>query len=130
MYVQPISHGKEDLTMARAYSIDLRERVVACSDNGFRPEELAIQFNVSERWIYSLLSRRKATGNIEPLSGGRGREPKLKPHDECLLKLVAEKPDRTLEELRAQVPVSVSVSAVFRRLSVLGLSYKKRLESR
>ena len=60
----------------RAYSIDLRERVVAACDarDGTR-EQIAARFSVSVAWIRRLLQRRRETGSIAPKPRGGGRAP-------------------------------------------------------
>ena len=58
----------------KAYSMDLRERVVAACDvrDGTR-EQIAARFSVSVSWIRDLLRRRRQTGSIaaKPRGGGR-----------------------------------------------------------
>ena len=60
----------------RAYSIDLRERVVAACDarDGTR-EQIAARFSVSVSWVRKLLRRRRETGSIAPKPRGGGRAP-------------------------------------------------------
>jgi len=55
----------------KAYSIDLRERVVAACDAGDSTrEQIAARFSVSVSWIRDLLKRRRQTGSIEPRPRG------------------------------------------------------------
>lgn len=60
----------------RAYSMDLRERVVAACDTreGTR-EQIAARFSVNVSSIRDLLKRRRETGSIAPRSRGSGRSP-------------------------------------------------------
>ncbi len=111
--------------MASSYSIDLRERVIAACDAGGRPEDVGPAFQVSPRVVYKWLQLRRETGGISPRSGKRGPKPKLGAHHERLRRLVREKPDATLEELRGKLPVLVSVSTIWTVLKALGLSLKK-----
>ena len=62
----------------RAYSMDLRERVVAACDAGDATrEQIAARFSVSVSWIRDLMRRRRETGSIapKPRGGARGAAP-------------------------------------------------------
>ncbi len=115
-----------------AYSMDLRQRVVQACDavEGTR-REIAACFQVSESWIRRLLKRRRETGSIAPLPGGRGPEPMISgARRERLQKLVQEHPDATLGELQRRLRLKCGVSTVQRALKRLGLSYKKNCFAR
>jgi transposase len=112
--------------MAKAYSCDLRERVMAACDGGDRPEEIAPLFRVSARCIYNWLKLRRQTGSVAPRHSRRGPKPKLAEHSQRLRELVAERPDATLEELRNELPVKVCIGTLWKALRCLGLSFKKR----
>jgi transposase len=114
--------------MAKAYSTDLRVRVLADYDQGVGPAELARRYRVSERWIYILVSRREKIGTIEPLYGKPGPKPKLASHLDQLRSLVERHPDATLEELRQQLPVSVCLTTVWNALEDLKITLKKSPE--
>ena len=60
----------------RAYSMDLRERVVAACDEGLDTRaEVAERFSVSESWVRRLLQRRRETGSMAPKRHGGGQRP-------------------------------------------------------
>ncbi len=120
-----ISIGKEETAMARAYSRDLRERVMAALDEGQRPEKVALIYRVSARCIYQWMVLRKETGGLSPRSGRRGPKPKLAMHLSRLSELVKERPDATLEELRRALPVKVCIGTLWATLRNLGFSLKK-----
>src|SRR4051812_24198246 len=111
----------------RAYSMDLRERVVAACDRGEGTrEEIAQRFCVGVAWVYRLLQRRRDTGSIAPKPHGGGQEPAFDDDAlERLRKAVADCPDATLEELREAAGVACSTSAVHRALEKLDLPRKK-----
>lgn len=111
----------------KAYSMDLRERVVAACDRGEGTrEEIAKRFRVGVAWVYRLLQRRRETGSIEPKPRGGGQKPAFDPPAaERLRQAVADRPDATLEELREAVGVACGTSAVHRALEKLGLPRKK-----
>ncbi len=98
--------------MPRAYSMDLRTRVVAAVDAVGSTKDVACRFEVSARWISLLLRRRRETGEFGIRNGTRGPKPKLAPYRDQLLALVAKQPDATLHELRDQLDVRVSIASL------------------
>jgi transposase len=111
--------------MAKAYSVDLRSRILADYDDGVRPVELMRRYRVARSFVYKLLEQRQTLGHIEPLKGEMGRKPKLKNQSDQLRKLVAQYPDATLEELRQKLSVRVGISTLWRALEALKLTFKK-----
>ena len=109
----------------RAYSIDLRERVLADYDAGMSNEAVARKFRVSSRWVYKLRMQRERTGDIAPRRGKTGPKPKLAEHSDRLLQLVQEHPDATLEELRERLGVAVCIATIWKTLKSLGVTFKK-----
>jgi transposase len=111
----------------KAYSIDLRERVVAACDAGDATrEQVAARFSVSVPWIRKLLRRRRETGSIAPKPRGGGRTPAF--DDEAagrLREAVRATADATLEELARAAGVSCRASAVHRALARLGVTRKR-----
>jgi transposase len=115
----------------QAYSLDLRQRVVAAYENGVETIlEVAERFEVSDSFIKKLLRRKRATGEIAPI-GHRGGQPKRlsAEHRKWLLKTVLAEPDITLAELRERLSdehrLSASVSTLWRELKFLNLRRKK-----
>jgi transposase len=115
-----------------AYSQDLRERVVEACDAGTESrQETAKRFGVSTAWIRRLLQRRRETGSIAPLPGGRGPQPKISGQRlQKLRALVAQHPDATLDELRRRMRLKCTKSTVYLALVRLGVSYKKSRSTR
>ncbi len=111
----------------KAYSIDLRERVLAACDAGDATrEQVAARFAVSVPWIRKLLRRRRETGSIEPKPRGGGRAPAFDAEAAARLReAVRADDDATLEELARAAGVSCCVSAVHRALARLGVTRKK-----
>ncbi len=113
----------------RAYSIDLRQKVVDAYDRGVGTQrQIAETFGVSRSFVEKLLQRRRSTGNIAPSLHGGGVKPVL--DNEALVRqLVKEEPDATLKELceavNRQRGVRVSVSNMCTRLKHMGLPRKK-----
>ncbi len=111
----------------RAYSIDLRERVVAACDAGdaTRPQ-VAARFSVSVPWIRKLLRQRRDTGSIAPRPHGGGRAPAFDDQAAGRLREANRADDdATLEELARAAGVACCPSAVHRALARLGITRKK-----
>jgi len=117
----------------KAYSLDLRERVVAAyelSRNSIA--EVADQFNVGQTFIKKMLRQKRATGSVAPLAHGGGRQPSLTDKEHRLLRQkVKEQPDISLTELQehlaAKARVTTSLPTIHRSLRSSGLSRKKRV---
>lgn len=108
----------------RAYSLDLRRRVLADSDAGQSTWRVAKKYHVSPAWVRRLKQRRRETGEIGPRrSGGR----RLRIIDRArLAALVAQQPDATLVELRARLGIQCSLSGLWKALDALRFTVKKK----
>ena len=111
----------------RAYSNDLRQRVVAGYDaREGTQEQVATRFAVSVSWVRKLLRQRRATGSIAPRPHGGGHAPAFDPAaDARLRQAVRDDSDARLEELGRAAGVVCSASAVHRALDRLGVTRKK-----
>ena len=109
----------------RAYSLDLRERVLADCDAGQTNDEVARKYRVSAAWIRRLKQRRRETGSVAPRVRRRP-QPRWTAHAERLQELVQEAPDATLYELRESLGVAVSLPTLCRALQRLRLTVKKK----
>jgi transposase len=109
----------------RAYSIDLRERVLLDWDAGMGTHAVARKYRVSPEWVRKLRRQRETTGDIRPRRGKTGPKPKLAEHAEQLAELVHQSPDATLAELREKLGLEVSLVTLWRVLKKLGLVLKK-----
>jgi transposase len=112
----------------RAYSKDLRERIVAAVERGDYPmRHLAHLFAVSVSFIVRLLQRKRRTGTVEPAPHAGGPTPKLDPAAHARLRaLVRDQPDATLAELRDRLGVACSVTTVARALNRARITRKKK----
>jgi transposase len=120
--------------MGRAYSQDLRERVIAAVDSGTGAYAVASLFRVSVSYIYKVLGRRKRTGETRARLWAGGPKPKLAAHDGALRARVRSEPDAALAELQAWLVmehgVKVSIGCLWKRLRQLGLTLKKVIAGR
>lgn len=107
-----------------SYSIDLRKKVLAAYDRGKKTQEIAEMFGVSKAWARRVKQRRREHGELGPRPR-IGNHP-VKVDRARLAELVEQRPDATLAELRERLGVECSISAVWRALRDLGMSFKKR----
>ncbi|MGH1571859.1 IS630 family transposase [Methylobacterium sp. P31] len=114
--------------MGRAYSQDLRERVVEAAGATSR-RQAAKRFGVGAataiRWMTALAT----TGTVAARPQGRARRSKLDPHEAFLRALIAERDDVTLEEMRVRLKdehdLTVGLGTLWSFLDARGLTYKK-----
>lgn len=109
----------------RAYSMDLRERVLRDSDAGVMAAAVAVTYHVSASWVRRLKQRRRETGEVAPRQQRYGRHPVLTPHLHTLAALIREQPDRTLAELQVALDTSASLATIWRAVKQLGFTLKK-----
>jgi transposase len=115
--------------MARAYSEDLRERVVSAVISGKSCLEAAEQFAVSHSSAIKWIHQKREAGAVAtpPMGGPKPRL--LVDYRDWLLSRMAAKPDLTvqalLDELRQQHGVQVCLDTLWRFLKAQGLSFKK-----
>ena len=116
--------------MARAYSMDLRSRVLQDADAGMTSKELAVRYRVSRAWVDALKQRRRETGDAGPRKQTKFRERVLADQASHLAALVAARPDATLVELREALKTSAGLATIWRELDRLQLTVKKNAPRR
>ncbi len=113
----------------QSYSSDLRSRVLAAIDGGMPARAAAERCRVSVSYIYKAIARRSATGETEARPQRNHQELKLGVHHDAIAAEVAQRPDVTLNELRAWLLAShgvvASLGLMHRTLARLGLTLKK-----
>jgi putative transposase len=115
--------------MARAYSEDLRRRVVAAVMAGATCRIAAARYQVSVSFVVKLMQRWRGSGSVAARAVGGKRPYGLAGHAQLVRQLLATDPDVTLEELRRRLVdqgVQVGRSSIDRFLTSLGLTRKKR----
>src|SRR5262249_56734391 len=112
----------------KAYSQDLRDRVVRACDEGWGTrQQVADVFGVSTAWIRRLLQRRRETGSFAAKPRGGGAPTKMTDDRRaCLLVLGSEQPDATFAELRQRLGAPVHLSTLAPALGPLRLPPKKK----
>ncbi len=115
--------------MGRAYSLDLRERVVSAVVAGESCRRVAAIFQVSVASVVKWSQRFRATGSPAARPMGGNRPYALRGERDWLIGRLAEKPDITLRALVAELAergIKVSYYAVWRLFEHEGISFKKK----
>jgi transposase len=128
-----------DPKMPKAYSIDLREKVIKAYHHGKEPIKrqqntisgVAKRFSVSVKFVKNWLKRYRETGSVAPKPHGGGHPPQISSDGLKFLNETVEKhPDLTIEEYtqiyNRHIPNSVSQSTIGRGLLKLQLTRKKK----
>src|SRR5215218_6681889 len=112
----------------RAYSNDLRERIVAAVERGEQSiRQLAHIFSVSLSCIVRLLQRQRKTGSVQPKPHGGVPPRKLDAAAETRLReLVRDQPDATLAELRDRLGIPCCLMTIARALTRHRITRKKK----
>ncbi len=114
--------------MARPYSLDLRERVVAAVAAGGSCRSVASTFGVSVSSVVKWSQRFRATGSAAAKPMGGRRPYALAAHRDWLSRRLPATPDVTLRALVAELAergIIVSYYAVWHFFEHEGLSFKK-----
>jgi transposase len=115
--------------MARPYSLDLRERVIARIEGGETRTAAAAHFAISAPTAIRWAQRKRDTGEIAPKAMGGTRPLSLAPQREWLLARIGEKPDLTLRAILAELierGIPASYGAVQRFFKAERISFKKK----
>jgi transposase len=114
----------------KAYSTDLRERVIGAAKQGMLQREIANVFAISLSTIKRYLKQWRDTATLQskPIPGRPAK--KLKPVQASVSQLLASAPDATLEQLCQACEdlsgIRVSISTMSRAIQRQGWTRKKR----
>ena len=117
--------------MAKAYSNDLRRKLLEAYDRGEGSvPELAERFGVSTPWAWKISAQRRRTGQMERVEQRYGPRSKVTGAvGEQLRNWIGEQPDLTLQELQQRLwkarRVSLSIGRLWGVLRELRLPLKK-----
>ncbi len=115
--------------MARPYSLDLRERVVARVEAGSTIRDVAAIFGVSASSVSRWSQRHRAEGSAAAKPMGGKRPYALAGERDWLLARITEVPDLTLRGLHRELAergIVVSYYAVWHFFEYEGISFKKK----
>lgn len=116
----------------KAYSVDLRERVVAAYQTGtYTIAEVAALFSVGKTFVNEMLRRQRETQSLLPKAHGGGAKAVLEErHKQSLQTHLVNQPDATLTELQQQLLTThqqrVSLATLCRALQQMQLTRKKK----
>lgn len=114
--------------MPTAYSKDIRQRVIGHVESGSSRRAAAQHFEVSPSSAVKWVKRFHETGECAAKPSGGSTSP-LEKHADTLLRLVAEQPDVTLDEVVAAMRkrrIRGSRTAVWRFYARHTISFKKK----
>lgn len=115
--------------MAKALSVDLRERVVAAIAAGVTCRAAAERFGVGASSAIRWWALHRQVGSVAPGPlGGDRRSGRIESHAPLILGLMERTPDVTLSELRAELAeagVPVSIASLWRFFARRRITLKK-----
>src|SRR5215210_5583494 len=120
--------------MARAYSHDLRVRVLEAVATGMSRRQAAARCRIGVATVIRWAMHAAATGETEAKRQGRPRGSKLDAHEAFLLALIDEADDITLAEMQARLrteqDVLVGLGTLWRFFDRRAFTWKKRRRTR
>jgi transposase len=121
--------------MARAYSQDLRDRVIDAALLGGTPaRHAAARFGIGVATAIRWVRQARESGDRHPGRQGQPRRSKLDAHRQYILELVTAAPDLTISEMLQRLAVERGVRAgratLWTFLDRCGLRFKKSLRMR
>jgi transposase len=117
-------------SMARAYSQDLRDRVIDAALAGLPVRQAAVRFGVGIATAILWVRRARESGERKARRQGQPSRSKLDPHRDFLLDLIDAKDDITLlemqERLLAEREVRAGVGTIWTFLDRCDMTVKRR----
>ncbi|NJM33551.1 MAG: transposase [Rhodomicrobium sp.] len=114
--------------MTRAYSIDLRERVVERALAGESIRTIATIYAISPSSVVKWSGRFRRTGSIAPAKMGGYKPVILSAHRDFIHRRFAEEPNLPLRRLQQELAdrnIKISYGAIWKFVHAEGLSFKK-----
>ena len=119
---------KGEIIMPRAYSMDLRSRIIREVGGGMSARRAAAKYHVSVSFAIKLVRRWRETGDYSPKKmGGYFRSP-LEAHQELLFGWVEQDKGITLNEIKDRLRergISTGIGSLWRFFDRHDYSYKK-----
>ena len=97
--------------LARAYSQDLRDRVIDAALGGMPARRVAAQFEIGVATAIVWVRRARASGERTARHQGQPRRSKLDPQRDFLLGLVEQTQDMTIVEMQQQLATERGIKA-------------------
>ena len=115
--------------MSKAYSEDLRQRIVEAVEGDMSRRQSAAIYKVGVSSAIRYVQRWRATGSVKQDRMGQPGGAKLNLHQDWILKLIEDEPDLTLSEIGEQVRykhrVKASIGTLWNFFDRNGVSFKK-----
>ena len=109
-----------------AYPTKVREQVFAAYEQGMKTKAIAQRFGVGPAWCRGIKQRLRETGVRGAIQQKHGCDRFFdQARRDQLEELVRQKPDATLQELKARLNLPVSISTIWRTLMDMKLTLKK-----
>lgn len=108
-----------------AYSMDLRQKVIAACDRGMKTKQAAEAFGVAPSWVRLLKQRKREDGDIAPRPCGGSKRKLTEDDDTAIHDHFKAHPDTTILELKETLDTDVSEITVWRAARRLGYRFKK-----
>ena len=119
--------------MAKALSVDLRERVIAAVESGVSGRQVALRFEVSPSSVSRWRDKLVQGGEIAPKrQGGDRRSGRIEAYAKLIMDTVTAAPDITLAELQAMLKdegLIVGIGSIWRFFDRRKITLKKRLRT-
>ena len=112
------------MSTRKAYSVDLRERVIAMANGGTPLKAVAALFKVNVKTIYNWRQQFKETGSFAPKTGYQKGHGKKIVDLEAFKIFVEENSDLTLKEMGAKFG-GVSQQTIMRGMRNINFTFKK-----
>ena len=116
------THGGPDDENAPA---EFRYRVIALTDDGMTTSEIAEVLGTSATWVRSIKALHKAGKPIAPKSPANKRTSLAEREGDRIRARVAAKPGTTLEDLRRDLKLEISIPNLWAAVRSLKISLKK-----
>ena len=98
-----IHRSDDGRIMARAYSQDLRDRLIDAALSGPSLRQAAARFDIAVSTAIGWMGRLRDSGERAARRQGRPRGLKLDPHRDFLLPLIEAEPDMTIETMQERL---------------------------
>jgi len=109
----------------KAFSLDLRQRVLADYQAGLSFAELGRKYTTSAEWVRQFIRRYQTTGEVAARPPRIKKLPFHRRHEADLRSAVAAQSDLTLEGLRTKLGLDVSIGTLWNALRALKITFKK-----
>ena len=119
------------MKMANPLSKDLREKIVKHKQKGEKDSNISKWLLVSLSSVKRIWTNFCEFGNTDHKPLNRGRKPMITENEmQNIEQEIKKNSDITLEEIKEKFKLKISISAISRRISKLGYTFKKRLYTR